>query len=245
MTAKSNPKTNLKNKKRGGFYWEKDTPYLSVTEILKIIDKPALRYWFGQQVYFAMLKDPTLSEKEALAAPYESTKGARSRGTTVHSIVEAYKHTQEQLDVAEEFRGYALAFYKFVEERKAIIHQQEKTVISRKNAYAGTLDLLVSIDDVETPLVVDVKTGKDIYAESFLQTAAYYNALLEERIKARGVGTLLLMENGEYFFKHEVERPVLKYRFEAFLAAKALYVGLNIDKLKKLGYLVLEGGEKE
>lgn len=228
---------NLKSKRRGGFYFDGNTPYLSVTEILKIINKPQLMYWFGREVYLAMVKDPSLSEKDALAMPYKTSESAKTRGVTVHSVIEAYKHTAEQLDVAEPFRGYAKAFYKFVTERKVKIISQEKSVFSKANQFAGTLDLLVEIDDVPVPLVVDCKTGKAIYAESFLQTSAYRNALIENGIETRGIGTLLLLENGEYKFEHEVEKEVLDIRFRAFLAAKILYEGLNLDSLRKVGYI--------
>lgn len=228
---------NQKDQRRAGFYFKDEKPYLSVTEILKVIDKPALRYWFGQQVYYAMAIDPTLSEKDALAAPYTSSKGARDRGTTVHTIVESYKHTKEQLEVVEEFRPYAKAFYKFVEERKAKIAAQERTIFSQKYKYGGTLDLLVGIDDIDVPLVVDVKTGKDIYGESFLQTAAYRNALTEEGVKTRGIGTLLLMDNAEYKFEVETEPINCQLRLESFLAAKTLYQGVNFKKLEKFGYI--------
>jgi hypothetical protein len=53
--------------RRGGFYWHTDgRPYISVTTVLSVIDKPALRYWFGKEVYRAMVVNPTLGEKEAL-----------------------------------------------------------------------------------------------------------------------------------------------------------------------------------
>jgi hypothetical protein len=227
---------NLKSTRRAGFYFIDKKPYISVTTVLTVINKPQIVYWYGRQVYLALVKNPSLSEKDALAAPYQSTRGAMSRGTTVHSIVEAYKHTKEQLDVPEEFRGYAKAFYKFVTERKAKIKEQEKTVISKTLKVAGTLDLLASIDDIEVPLVIDVKTGKDIYEESFLQTSAYRFMLLENGIFTRGIGTLLLLSNGEYKFQHEVEEPVLKIRMDAFLSAKKLYEGLNHETLQKVGY---------
>jgi predicted RecB family nuclease len=184
-----------------------------------------------------MVKNPALGQQAALAAPYEKSKGAMSRGTTVHSIVEAYKHTQEQLDVVEEFRPYAKAFYKFITDRNMVFVSQERTVISKKYRYAGTLDLLASIDKNPTPLVIDVKTGKDIYEESFLQTAAYRNAITEEGVSVRGIGTLLLKDNGEYKFEDEVEDESYKYRLRGFLAAKEAYEGKNYNMLKKVGYL--------
>ena len=67
---------NFKDTKRGGLYFKEGKPYLAVTEALKIIDKPALRYWFGQQVYYAMVANPSLNESEALASPYKVSETA-------------------------------------------------------------------------------------------------------------------------------------------------------------------------
>ena len=108
---------NLKSQKRGGFYWKEEKPYVSVTEILKVINKPALMYWHGEQIYWAMVKDPTLPKEIAMRAPYEVSDKAKSRGTTVHSIVEAYKYTGGEIEVAEEFKGYQDAFSKFRERK--------------------------------------------------------------------------------------------------------------------------------
>ena len=189
---------NQKSSKRGGIYWTPEKAYISVTEILKVIDKPNLRYWFGKEVYLAMVKDPSMSQQAALAAPYKKTEAAMSRGTTVHSIVESYKKIGEKIEVAEEFDGYTKAFYKWVEDENPSILVQERTIYSNTHGYAGTLDMLAAINHSELPYVIDVKTGKDIYPESFLQTAAYQQCLTEEGTETMGVGTLLIMENGDY-----------------------------------------------
>jgi len=223
--------TNDKNKRRGGFYWvgdAKDTPYLSVTKVLSIIDKPALRYWFGQQVYFAMVKDPSLDEKTALSAPYKVSDTAKNRGTTVHSIVEAYKNVG-QFEVAPEYKGYADAFHKFMQTTHAQILDQEKTVLSAKHKYAGTLDMLASINGKNT--LIDVKTGKDIYQEAFIQLSAYRNALEEGGTKIDDIAVVLLQPEGGYKFEYGV------YDFEAFLACKKIFEAVNREMLTKIGYL--------
>lgn len=224
---------NLKNERRGSFYWVGDKPYLTVTNVLKVIDKPALRYWFGREVYYAMVKNPTLSESEALAAPYKKNEAAKSKGLTVHSIVEAYKHSKTYIDekVADDFRGYAQAFYKWIEELNVTIIEHERTVFSEKYQIAGTLDLLVGINGNNLLTIVDVKTGKDIYAEAFLQTSAYRMILEENGIKTKETAVLLLQEDGNY--KYSVGSDKSK----GFLACKTLYEAINEDMLKKVGYL--------
>lgn len=222
--GKSNVRTvkkDLRSNRRGGFYWLEGVPYVSVTQVLRVIDRPALRYWFGQQVYRAFVKDPTLSEKDALSAPYRQSDKAKSRGSTVHSIVEAYKKTGAVIeDIPEEFRGYAEAFYSWIKDNSVEVISQEKTVISKKHGYAGTLDLIVSISDSGTWLI-DVKTGKGIYPESWLQLSAYKEALEEEGGKVDEIAVLLLKDNGKYMFeKGEAD-------IEVFLACKKMWIWQN------------------
>lgn len=225
--VKKEKKPSEKDKKRGGFYWKEDKPYIAVTEILKVIDKPALRYWFGQQVYLAMVKDPTLDEKTALSAPYKISDTAKNRGTTVHSIVEAYKNVGE-FEVGEEFQGYLNAFIQFLKDTNAKIIFQERAIFSEIYKYAGTCDILLEIADRR--VLTDVKTGKDIYPEAFLQLSGYKQGLKEKDVKVDDLAVLLLNADGTYKFAYG------KDKLKAFLSAKYLYEGLNEEKLKKLGY---------
>ena len=121
--------TKVKNK-RGGFYWVDGIPYASVTDIISILDKPALRYWFGKTVYRAFAANPDLSENEALAAPWQLSGDAKDRGSTVHSIVESWKQTKNHITtIPDQFKGYADAFYKFVKTNHVEIKEHEKTEV--------------------------------------------------------------------------------------------------------------------
>lgn len=222
---------NKKDMRRGGFYWGTKNgnkfPYVSVTTALSVIDKPQLRYWFGKQVYLAMVQDPTLQEKEALASPYKTTASAATRGTTVHSIVEAYKHTKEHIEtIPEAFRGYAQAFYDWVKDNDIEILEHEKTVFSEKHEYAGTLDILVKNNQSGKTFIIDVKTGKDIYPEAFLQLSAYKQALKEQGIEVDEIAVVLLKEDGKYKFGQGVDC------LEVFLSAKKLWEWKNPDLME-------------
>lgn len=214
---------DLKEQRRGGFYWKDGKPYVSVTKCLSVLDKPALRYWFGREVYRAMVIDPTLEEAKALAKPYEVSDVAKNRGTTIHSIVEAYKTSGAQITPPEEFKGYAEAFYKWLGDYKMTILEHEKTIFSEEHKYAGTLDLLCK-NNGDT-WVIDVKTGKDIYDEAFLQVSAYM-----KQTKATRGGVLLLQEDGKYKF---AECPDY---FEYFLATKKIWEFVNRELCVKVGY---------
>ncbi len=219
--------------KRGGFYWKGDKPYLSVTQILKVIDKPSLRYWMAREVYLAMIKNPNLTEAEAMAVPSLQSNKAILRGKTVHSIIEAYKKSKKNIEekVSDDFKNYAKAFYKWVKDLHVDIIDQEKTVFSEKYQYAGTCDLLVRFNKDLNYAVVDVKTGKDIYKEAFLQVSAYKHALEEEKFKIEQIGVLLLHEDGSFKYATSIDK------FEGFLAAKKLYEELFYEDLLKVGYL--------
>jgi len=226
--------------RRGGFYWIEEVPYPSVTEIIGILDKPGLRYWYGKEVYRAMAADPTLSEKQALSKPYEVSESAKSRGATIHSIVEAWRQNQVYVDnVPEPFRGYAQGFYSWVKNNETEIVEHERTVVSKEHGYAGTLDLLIKLNGSKLPLVADVKTGKDIYAEAWLQLSAYRQALAEEGVKTAGIAVILLQDNGSYKFEHHVEDYL-----KEFLACKTLWEWQNRDDLAKLAQYRRSRGKK-
>jgi len=222
-------------KRRGGFYWDGKTPYLSVTTILKCIDKPALMYWFGREVYRAMLIDPSMVERDALAAPYKTSTKAKDRGSTVHSIVEAFKNTGEQIEIVDPaFRGYATAFYDFMRDFKADLLEQEKTVMSVKLGIAGTLDIYAKIGDLY--YLIDVKTGKDVYQEAGLQLSAYKAMMVEEGKQVDRLAVLLLETGADNLPTGNYKFQTMTDDIEAFMACKKLYCYLNTEQLLKVGY---------
>lgn len=219
-------KDDKKDERRGGFYWLDKKPYVSVTEILKCIDKPQLRYWFGREVYLAMVVNPTLKEAEALSAPYKTSGKAAERGKTIHSLIEAYKKTGAVIDtIPDHLKGYAKAFYGWVKDNKVEIEENERTVINEEYGFAGTLDLLAKINGED--YLIDCKTGKDIYPESALQLSAYQKCLNGQLPK---LGVLLLKEDGEYKFAN------VNPRFDIFLSCKSLWEWMNEELIKKVGY---------
>jgi 23S rRNA pseudoU1915 N3-methylase RlmH len=227
--------TNTKNK-RGGFYWVDGTPYASVTDIISVLDKPALRYWFGKTVYRAFAANPDLSENEALVAPWQLNGDAKDRGSTVHSIVESWKQTKKNIaTIPDQFKGYADAFYKFVKTNHVEIKEHEKTVVSRLYRFAGTLDILAKINGNKKLMIIDVKTGKGLYPEVELQLSAYRQALKEEGVEA-DIAALLLGEDGTYqFAKYE------KDRLEQFLACLTIWRWQNEEKLAQMNFF--KGGK--
>ena len=224
-------------KKRGGFYWVENEPYASVTNIIKVLDKPALRFWFGQMVYRAFAADATLDEKSALAAPWRASGKAKDRGSTVHSIVESFKTTKEPIkNIPDGFKGYADAFYKWIDDNKVKVFEHERTVVSKEHQFAGTLDLIVELNGSKEKTIIDVKTGKGLYAEVQLQLSAYRQALKEGGIEAN-MAALLLKDDGTYIYE-TYKRDLLN----EFLACKTIWDWQNEEKMKQLK-LFKKGGE--
>jgi hypothetical protein len=222
-----------KKERRGGFYWFDEIPYVSVTTVLNVISKEFLMYWYGKQIYLAMVINPTISQKEALAAPYKITETAQDRGSKVHLIAESYEKTRKALDgLKEDIKPYATAFYDWVEENNMELVEHERTVVSKKYKFAGTLDLLARNKKTKKLYLIDLKTGKAIYPQAFLQLSAYKQGLLEEKVKVDKIAVLLLKENGKYKFEEG------ESNLDVFLAAKTLYEWQNKEKLIKIGYLI-------
>jgi len=213
--------------RRGGFYWKDDKPYVSVTNVLKVLDKPALRYWYGKMVYQAMVVDPELSQKEALAAPYKKSKKAMSRGSTVHDLIEAYKHTGKKIDTTPELQGYIDAFHDWIDDNEIEVIENEKTVYSKDHGYAGTLDLYAKINGKLS--VVDFKTNKkgNVYDEVGLQLSAYAHAIPDKIDNLIAVG---LSEDGTYTHKE------FKGNIDVFLKLKDVWVWKNQELCEKVGY---------
>lgn len=221
------PETLNKKARRDGFYWVGERPFISVTEALKVINKPSIQYWYGQQVYREVIKDPCIDERTALAAPWRASAKAAARGTDIHSIIETFKHTGSlPTDIPEGYRGYATAFLNWVKMVKPTIQECEKTVIQETLGYAGTLDMLADIAGKR--FVIDFKTNKkgDIYDEAHLQVSAYLHCL-------NGVdgGIIVgLAEDGSPTSK------MTRNGFTAFRHALGLYAFINEDKLAKYGW---------
>lgn len=228
-----------KSDRRGGMYWKGlNPPYVSVTTVLgQTIPKPALQHWYGQQIYLAMVADPSMDERTALASPYTAMKKAANRGTTVHSIMEAYKASGNIIEtVPEEYKGYAKAFYSWVKFANPRILETEKTLTHEGYKYAGTLDMLAVING--KTCIVDFKTNKDgnVYNEAHLQVSAYIEALKHQDkptdANVSGYDGIIvgLAEDGT--FNHQIAKKA----FKPFLHCLNLYAFLNRDKLIKLGW---------
>lgn len=139
----------------------------------------------------------TKAEAQALkmlkGARYSSSDQKANRGTVVHSALESYlagrplsKETVEaQLKEARVPPGMwkstaamIAGLMEFLHDEEPEVYWSESTVYSREHGYAGTPDLIarMRVGGSLVPVVIDVKTSKDIYDDTVLQTCAYARA---------------------------------------------------------------------
>jgi len=112
----------------------------------------------------------------------------------------------------------------------------EQVVWSTRHGYAGTLDLYAGMDHEGQQImaVTDYKTGRAIYAEAFLQIAAYAQALVEmEQIKPPVSGCIVRLPKLASDPLPEVR--ILSYdemvtHFQAFLSVLEVWKWMEAQK---------------
>ena len=214
MTDATNPKQI--NGPAGRFYEVDGDLHPSVTHVLQCIAKPALVGWSAKEERKIVVEaasmlyaDETVAGDLSratfvalLAGAVGRTRGhqrqlrkAAEIGTGAHLLIEW--HVRKQLDepvgpeptVADESLWAFMAWQDWAAEVKLEPILCEQIVYSRQYGYAGTMDLLANVRGV--PTLLDWKTGKAVYAESFLQNVAYQHALVEMGHAAADVGAIV------------------------------------------------------
>ncbi|HEX5467029.1 MAG TPA: hypothetical protein VFW92_10200 [Candidatus Limnocylindrales bacterium] len=180
---------------RGRIYELPDGETLwSVTTIIKGgLPAPALMAWgmrtvaeyaVTNQARLAAMVRAAEGEPDAVKAvvdwlkgsPYRDRERAADLGTAVHAAAEAYALGKPTPVWPAPVAPFMASFERFLAdfEPEYDVELAEATVVNRKEQYAGTLDAIIKI--AERRLLVDYKTGKDVYPEAALQLAAYAHA---------------------------------------------------------------------
>jgi hypothetical protein len=175
-----------------------ETP--SVTQVLGVLDKSGPLMWWawqlGIQDFCELAAEdgelPDISDwrnveawlKAAKRTPNHRRDKAADRGKDVHDALEAYMRdgiVPALADFPESQHGYVQALAKWLFEYQPEFVKAEVVVGSRIYGYAGRYDLLCRLsDDFGGQLLrVDLKTGKRIYDNAFIQLAAYEEAAIE------------------------------------------------------------------
>ena len=98
---------------------------------------------------------------------------AANRGTQVHKLAEGLIRG-ETVDVPEDLTGHVDSYLRFLEDWRPDPVLIEASVFSRKNRYAGTLDLVADLPTIGHRLLLDIKTNRSgPFGEVALQLAAY------------------------------------------------------------------------
>lgn len=166
-------------------------PVPSVTTVLGIIDKPAVVVWKAKATATAIIENwSTVSRliteqgqdaavKWGMKQADESRDKAANLGSSVHLLADiegigpgASVSDSEGFQVSEGTQPYLEAYRGFLDRytRSAIVSSEH--MVWSLAGYAGTYDLLMTIDD--ELWLLDIKTsGKGPYPEWGLQLAAY------------------------------------------------------------------------
>lgn len=189
---------------RGRIYAIGGQSYWSVTTIIKAgIPAPALAGWQARTIaeyavanhrtIAAMLEAVRLrrtddgatfvvSDPDAVTAAVDWLKGSPWRestrkmelGSAIHREAEALQLDIPRPEPPLTVAAYVQSFRNFLDDFSPTVEMTEATVYSPKESYAGTLDAIMSIADRR--LLIDFKSGKDIYPDVALQLAAYAHA---------------------------------------------------------------------
>jgi hypothetical protein len=137
--------------------------YPRVTAIVSIKAKPALLRYYGAM--------------QSFRAADEAKEASAREGTMVHEAVEAIARG-EHPHVDPLVQPSVDAFSEFLRNNDIEPLLIEKRIVSPHHRYAGTIDMLARVNGVVG--VLDIKTGKRIYRDYGMQTAAYVQALRED-----------------------------------------------------------------
>ena len=223
------------------------TRWPSVTQVLGVINKPALNYWIQNESiklieeYLKTLKHTRIFVTEAAIA--EIVKKAKERpdklkqeagdiGTKTHQAIEAFIKTGiTQVD--KEIEAPFNSFLMYWESHKIKVLGTEISVCSKEHGYVGTIDLLA--EDDTGVFIGDYKTSKSgVYAENALQLGGYAQALSETK------GIPLNTIGGKIFWLNKLEPefkpyivPDMPKTIHGYLGALTLFNSLKLDLLKE------------
>lgn len=223
-----------------------------VTNIVGVINKPALMYWAVNQAIENLTDlwkpgvaydEIQISEMLGNAKKAHRTTSGRAAdiGTIGHDWV--HKHIEARMGkkllppmpVNPELKEGVKGFLKWEKEHNVEFLLSEKKIYSKKYGFAGTLDIEAKVDGLLS--VVDIKFSNSIYQEYFLQATSYLVARIEETKQKYPGGIHILRLNKakpkkgvEPFEAIQKKRPLKELR--VFLGCLEIYKW-QMDNKKK------------
>ena len=155
----------------------------SVTNVIGILDKPALPRWSAKMVAerAAQMKRSLSSMDDGdivdmlKAVPWQRSNRAAERGTDIHEYLEARLNAWEPGELSVDAEPYRAAADEWLGRDIEIVATE---LTAFHPAYAGTMDFVARIDGRLT--IGDFKTSKAIYDEAALQLAALMGCLTDQ-----------------------------------------------------------------
>jgi len=202
-----------------------DYEYPSVTTVLDIIEKPALKQW-AVNMCVKYIEDNNFKMPLSELLNFAKTewknvsKEACDIGSRVHFLIEQKTIKKNDTDISKELPEVQNAYNAFCEWEDANIGawlEKEKTVHDPDYCYAGTLDAVAEMIDGNIWLI-DFKTSKGFYDGYDMQISAYLKAYnkMPCKYKATHAGILRLdKETGLPDFKDYTKK--IESSYEAFL----------------------------
>ena len=143
------------------------------------------------------------------------TDEAAAVGTLAHAMVQAHLQGEEldtsmfspvQVDLAQ---NAVLSYLEWESRHKIEPLICEVPMVSETMRFGGTVDCYCLLDGV--PTLLDFKTGKAVYEEYFVQTAAYKELLIENGFKVERVQILRIGRDETEGFEERAITDTTKY----------------------------------
>lgn len=188
------PHSDVPIRSDDGYYTVDDRKLLSVTNILELgIPKPALMHWAAWEVarcamqWLGRLIRAHGEEERHQATKWLQKAAERRRdaagdlGTAIHRAAEAHILGAPVPEPTEEQAPFLVAFERFCDRWQPRWEATEMVLANFTDGWAGTCDAWAWItlpDSGPEPvlIVLDFKTGRNVYPEAALQLSAYSRA---------------------------------------------------------------------
>lgn len=205
--------------------------YPSATNVLGVLNKPALVWYVEEQMTRAVLANPQGKDEpfdyylnRMRDASKEVVTEAANLGTKIHAGIEDFYNTG---DYDKELIGYVSPAVNALDAADFTPIGQEVRVVNHEEGYAGTADLIGSTPS-HSSVVVDAKSRKSrkgkftVYSTDRMQLAAYWVAHFGAIHEGGRIGNLYI-STSEPGLAEMVWHDGIEEHYQAFCNAAALW----------------------
>ena len=199
-------------------YTVNDQEYPSVTTIIHILGNDRLMQWSNIMGFKRKHIDQILEDSSTY-------------GTIAHAVMRSMIDPSAPVEDEEIPSKYLLRLYglktkfsAFQREHQITPIYTEKTFVSEKLGYGGTLDIFGSVIEngvLYKDYILDFKTAKSVHSTMWLQMGGYYNLAKENGLKPQGAGIIRL--NDDSIRINLIDKKELKEYASSFLYLKKFY----------------------